>query len=548
MTRYSRPAISMVCTAIVIMFLAACAPDDRDPRAKDIFSDGKAASLAEAAREGNVKQIDLLISQGANVNSRGKGGITPLIFSMFGTNTKGFVRLLEHGADPNLQTDLGESAVYFAARRDESDTLKALLAHGGNPNLRRSPALRPKDYCEFWPTPIYYAILGRNPKNARILIKAGANLNVRDDLGNTPLICAASIRSFDVMLELLKAGADFRAKHSTNGLTVTWYMLDGPIDPKSRVFKSRKACMEYLEKKGVDFKEEKLKNAEILRRNQERVERERVLAFSPPIDHKYQATDYFAEAKVAELAEAARNGDVKRVDLLVSQGTNINGRGKGGLTPLLYSMTGESINGSKRLLERGADPNAREDTGESALHFAASRSDSTLLKLLLAHDADPNCGISTDETSQDATDAGTPIYWARTTENARILIKAGAKVNTQDKDGDTPLIRAAQSSCYDVMYVLLEANANFHVKNKLGATATWYIMNDDLRPKRHPEAFRARQKCIMFLESKGVDCKKEKMSEEEIQRSIEEIFSGKYDNEGTQKHDVPEGDGHADKT
>ena len=42
-----------------------------------------------------------------------------------------------------------------------------------------------------------------------------------------------------------------------------------------------------------------------------------LLAGAQPTDRKYTARDYFAEPKVAELAAAAREGDVERVDQLI---------------------------------------------------------------------------------------------------------------------------------------------------------------------------------------------------------------------------------------
>ena len=250
---------------------AGLRPSRRTYRAQDYFADPKAAELAEAARDGDCQRIDAMIAQGVNVNARGKDGWTLLMYSMSGGNTRGFQRLLERGADPNLHTDTGDSAVHFAAHRLTPDFLVIVLAHGGDPNLPFKPK---RPLKTFSPTPIYDAISSRNPENARILIKAGADVNARTSCGWTPLMIAATIHSFDVMLVLLEAVADLRAKDE-NGYPVSEYICPAydSIDPMSPVAAARRRCIDFMEKRGVDLAKEKLKNAEIARQIQRRPER-----------------------------------------------------------------------------------------------------------------------------------------------------------------------------------------------------------------------------------------------------------------------------------
>jgi ankyrin repeat protein len=47
--------------------------------AQEIFSNAKAAALANAACKGDASEIVHLVHSGADVNYRGKGGISPLI-------------------------------------------------------------------------------------------------------------------------------------------------------------------------------------------------------------------------------------------------------------------------------------------------------------------------------------------------------------------------------------------------------------------------------------------------------------------------------------
>jgi ankyrin repeat protein len=258
--------------------LAGSEPTGRKYNAKEVFADPKVAELAEAARDGEVERVNELVAQGAKPNAKGKEGFTPLMYAMSGKSVNGFKRLLELGGDPNLQTERGESVMSFAAHRQESECLKLALKHGGNPNLRSRPAAKsnfdstpPFIVVVFDPTPIFDAVGSRNVENARILIKAGADINARTANGDvsldgqTPLHEAALLGSFDVMYVLLEAGADFRVKDKL-GFPLSFYILGYRGGPNSEVARSREKCMEFMRKHGVDFDEERVKNAEIQRR------------------------------------------------------------------------------------------------------------------------------------------------------------------------------------------------------------------------------------------------------------------------------------------
>jgi ankyrin repeat protein len=232
--------------------------------ATQFFADTKVAELAEAARDGNLARVDKLVAEGVKLNTKGYEGFTPLIYAMSGETLKGFRRLLERGADPNQQTEGGDSAIYYAAFRQDPEALKLSLAFGGNPNLRCHPKPGPKfdpngiaiEYLDSRPTPIFVAVLVRSPENARILIKAGADINARDTtFGQTPLFDANNSSCYDVMYVLLEAGADFRAKDNL-GHTVSYYMgRYPPRGPNKELAKAREPCVEFMRKREEKDKE-----------------------------------------------------------------------------------------------------------------------------------------------------------------------------------------------------------------------------------------------------------------------------------------------------
>jgi len=108
------------------------------------------------------------------------------------------------------------------------------------------------------------------------------------------------------------------------------------------------------------------------------------------------------------------------------------------------------------LLEHGADVNrAQADTGETPLHAALCKANrpaySRVVKVLLAAGADPGpCtrpGVETGAFMRDARTRGeTPLHRAAafgTEETIRLLLAAGARRETRDAHGDSPLAWAS---------------------------------------------------------------------------------------------------------
>jgi ankyrin repeat protein len=233
--------------------------------AGDFFAERKVAELAEAAQTGNLARVSELVARGVNPNARGFQGATPLIYAMSGVSLKGFGRLLELGADPNLQMDNGDSVMTLSVLRRDPEAIKLALAFGGNPNLRRSIKRGPSWVSGY--TPLFVAVGHNRPEHARILIKAGADMNGRTFDGSTALIEAARLGSFEMMYVLLEAGADPRARNN-KGDMASYYLLDSAsamIGQSREKVKPWQRCMDFMARKGIDFEKERARYAEINR-------------------------------------------------------------------------------------------------------------------------------------------------------------------------------------------------------------------------------------------------------------------------------------------
>lgn len=182
-------------------------------QAEDYFSDPQVIALCRAIEADDLEEIDRLIAAGADVNAKGKGNMTPLLWAFPDNKLERFKRLLEHGADPNVITESdfgnpsafhpGDSVTHMAARTRFTRYFGSVMEHGGDANLTD----RARNT-----TPIHSVIRAGLPDGkARIqlLIDKGADLNSFDSHGSTPAMAAVGwFGQYDIALMILNAGAD----------------------------------------------------------------------------------------------------------------------------------------------------------------------------------------------------------------------------------------------------------------------------------------------------------------------------------------------------
>lgn len=169
--------------------------------------------------------LTYLVSHGANLETQDKNGCTALDYALLGStpsivsflksknapigknllvnaintnNLPEIKRLLQNGGNPNLELD-GQSLLNLIAgySKDNVPLAKALLDGGANINL--------KDM--FGDSPLINAINGNNPTIVDLLIKYKANLNQVDSDGFTPLMNAVTMNMLPIIQMLIKAGA-----------------------------------------------------------------------------------------------------------------------------------------------------------------------------------------------------------------------------------------------------------------------------------------------------------------------------------------------------
>jgi uncharacterized protein len=199
------------------------------PSAEDLSN--YTAIFAAAAR-GDAKQIDTLIAKGERVDVRDAYGRTPLHVAAYRGHHEAMRMLVRTGADPNALENDHYDIVTIAAVANDISTLTVSLAIGGSAknitsrydgtaliaaaHLGHAEVVKilvragaPLDHVNNlgWTAVIESIVLGdggpRHADTLRVLVEAGANVNLPDRQGQTPLSLARS-RGYNVMLSILE--------------------------------------------------------------------------------------------------------------------------------------------------------------------------------------------------------------------------------------------------------------------------------------------------------------------------------------------------------
>ena len=173
-------------------------------------------ALHEAAEEGHESIVALLLEQGADVNALKEYGGTALHEAALRGHTGVVTLLLEQGVDVNALDEKGRTALHGAARGGHESIVALLLEKGARPVQSES---MDEDFARFLTeAKIVSGTLDVEVvKQIDAFLKSGANPNVTFDRGAvddmTPLRLSVVHGHTDLVRLLLQAGADVNVQN-----------------------------------------------------------------------------------------------------------------------------------------------------------------------------------------------------------------------------------------------------------------------------------------------------------------------------------------------
>jgi ankyrin repeat protein len=242
------------------------------------------------------------------------------------------------GLPIGTETNPLNAALLKAAEQGDEKAVKLLLQQGANVDAQNSKG---------W-TPLIFAGLAGNKNIVHALIEKGADVNRKSttETGSTALCFAVEGGSLEAVKDLLDHGANVNGK-STNGMTPLGYAA---IHGKIKEAK-------FLIANGADVN---------------------LLGL---VDSR--------GAEWSPLTSAAKEDHLDMLELLLSNGANLEATNNEGDTALMITAKRPRPKSIKFFISKGARVNARGPRGHTALIYAAYNGMTENLKLLLSSGADP---------------------------------------------------------------------------------------------------------------------------------------------------------------
>ncbi|CAD5209581.1 unnamed protein product [Bursaphelenchus xylophilus] len=418
-----------------------------------------ALGIHAAAAAGFNDVVKMLISRGTNADCKTKDNYTALHVAVQSGQAAVVETLLGFGADVHVHGgQIGETALHVAAATPGSNTdcAQMLLKSGAQPNVRQNDNQ----------TPLHIAAKSGNTAMVKLLLNEGADPTLISNNGETPLHVSAKNCHCEIVKLILSELAKQRSKE----------MVKEYINIRTEEGKTALHNAGEILPGSAHFENEDAKLISTLIDNGGLVELQTYNDNETPM---HLAARCGNEAVLLAIVNKIGAGLVQIVQ---------NKKSKNGWSPLLEACAKGHVGVSRILLLHHARIDVFDDYGRTALHLAASNGHLELCKLLLQYKAFVNSKSKNGEAplhlaaqnghvgvvnllvqehgaSVEAITLNnqTALHFSAKYGQLGVsqkLLTLGANPNARDDKGQTPLHLAAENDYPDVVKLFLKMKHN----------------------------------------------------------------------------------------
>ena len=393
-------------------------------------------TIFAAVEAGDTDAVARLLAQGADVNgtlnSAGEGK-TPLMAAAAHNRLELIQPLVTAGAVVDQQEKPGgNTALFYAAQLDNTDIVQMLLEEGADPDLQDENG---------W-SPLHVAAQYGYLSTTRALLNGAADVNLPDNKGMTPLMLTLARGDERTYTILLANGADPNYQDNDGNTALHHAVQANLVDAIPLLLKAG-ASLTVANNQGqtpldvaeYDSTAELLREAGATTGTQEESEPRPTIdllalagAEMTPLDQSFR--------------DAVKASDAAAVAGLLEQGANPLLVLPSGY-PILKTAVMEAVDSGDNeivqlLLASGADVNQLDGSGNAMLPLAIGAAKLELAQLLLDAGADPNGPMSFNVEDIGFLKLAPAIIHAVSSNSSDIvtlLLERGADVNRTEADG-----------------------------------------------------------------------------------------------------------------